>query len=176
MIKTLLLLCLAVIVVVLAVAATRPPEFRIDRSVAIQAPVEKLFPMISDLKAFNLWNPYARKDAAMKLTFGGPESGPGAYYDFLGNKDVGKGRITLLKAQPNSEVTMQLDMVEPFEGHNQIVFALVPEGSGARVSWTMQGPNSFIGKLMGLFFNMDQMIGKDFEAGLSNLKELAERS
>jgi hypothetical protein len=29
--------------------------------------------------------------------------------------------------------------------------------------------------VMGIFFNMDKMIGKDFETGLANLKSLAEK-
>jgi len=39
----------------------------------------------------------------------------------------------------------------------------------------MYGPVSFVSKLMGIFFNMDRMIGKDFEAGLAALKTIAEK-
>ena len=177
MIKTVLLVLVATIAVLLIYAATRPDTFRVERSTTIAAPAEKLFPLINDLQAFNTWNPYARKDPAMKLDFApGPTAGPGARYDFSGNKDVGKGRITVLHSTAPSEVTMQLDMFAPFEGHNTVVFSLEPEGAGTRVTWGMQGPSAFIGKLMGVFFDMDQMIGKDFEAGLINLKQQAEKS
>jgi hypothetical protein len=177
MIKTLLLMVVAGVALLLLYAATRPDTFAVERSTTIAAPAEQLFPLIRDLQAFNSWNPYARKDPAMKIDFaGGPTAGPGARYDFAGNKDVGKGRITLLGEKAPSEVTMQLDMFEPFEGHNTVVFALVPDGAGTRVTWAMHGPSAFITKLMGIFFNMDQMIGKDFEAGLANLKQLAEKA
>ena len=177
MIKTVLLVLVAAVALLLIYASTRPDSFRVERSTTIAAPAEKLFPLIHDLQAFNTWNPYALKDPAIRIDFGGgPTAGPGARYDFAGNKDVGKGRITLTGEKAPSEVTMQLDMFEPFEGHNTVVFSLVPEGAGTKVTWAMHGPSAFITKLMGIFFNMDQMIGKDFEAGLANLKKLAEKA
>lgn len=39
----------------------------------------------------------------------------------------------------------------------------------------MDGPNPLIAKVMGLFFDMDQMIGKDFAQGLENLKAVTEK-
>lgn len=177
MIKTVLLVVVAAIALLLIVAATRPDTFRVERSTTIAAPAERLFPLINDLRSFNTWNPYARKDPAMKAEYSGPQAGPGAVFDFQGNKEVGKGRISITGSSAPSSVTMQLDMWEPFEGHNTVKFTLVPDGAGTtRVTWAMHGPSAFITKLMGLFFNMDQMIGKDFEAGLANLKQLAEKA
>lgn len=176
MIKTVLLVLVAAIALLLVYASTRPDTFAVERSTTIAAPADKLFPLINDMRAFNTWNPYARKDPAMKTEYSGPAAGPGAVFDFQGNKDVGKGRISITGAAAPSSVTMQLDMWEPFEGHNTVNFTLVPEGAGTKVTWAMHGPSAYITKLMGLFFNMDQMIGKDFEAGLDNLKQLAEKA
>ena len=175
MLKTVLLIVAAAIALLLIYASTRPDTFAVERSTTIAAPAAKLFPLINDLRQFNTWNPYARKDPAMKAAYSGPASGPGAVFDFQGNQDVGKGRISVTAVTEPSLVTMQLDMWEPFEGHNEVRFTLVPDGAGTRVTWAMQGPSAFITKLMGLFFNMDQMIGKDFEAGLAHLKALAEK-
>ncbi len=176
MIKTLLLLLVVAVAALLLYASTRPDTFAVERSTTIAAPAEKLFPLINDLRAFNTWNPYVRKDPAMQSRYSGPSAGAGAALDFHGNKDVGRGRITITGTKTPSEVTMQLDMFEPFEGHNTVVFSLVPEGAGTKVTWAMHGPSAFITKLMGIFFNMDQMIGQDFEAGLANLKQLAEKA
>jgi hypothetical protein len=52
---------------------------------------------------------------------------------------------------------------------------LVPEGDSTNVSWAMHGPNTFIGRIMRLFVDMDRMIGKDFEIGLAKLKTVAEK-
>ena len=176
MIKTLLLVLVVAVAALLLYASTRPDTFAVERSTTISAPADQLFPLINDLRAFNTWNPYARKDPAMQSRYSGPAAGAGAVLDFHGNKDVGRGRITITGTKAPSEVTMQLDIFEPFEGHNTVVFSLVPEGAGTKVTWVMHGPSAFITKLMGIFFNMDQMIGQDFEAGLAHLKQLAEKA
>lgn len=175
MLKTILLIVLTAIALLLSYATTRPDTFSVVRSTSIAAPAEKLFPRINDMRQFNTWNPYARKDPAMKSAYSGAAAGPGAMLDFQGNKEVGKGRISVTGATEPSLVTMQLDMWEPFEGHSTVNFTLAPDGAGTRVTWAMHGPSAYITKLMGIFFNMDQMIGKDFEAGLANLKQLAEK-
>ncbi|WP_137920213.1 SRPBCC family protein [Hydrogenophaga sp. 2FB] len=175
MIKTLALLIGAVIAVLLIYAATRPDAFHVERSTTIQAPPERLHPLINDLQRFNTWNPYNRKDPQMQGRYSGASAGPGAVYDFEGNKDVGKGRISVTATSAPSNVVMRLDMFEPFAGSNVVTFSLVPEGGATRVTWAMDGPSPFIARLIGVFMNMDQMIGRDFEAGLANLKALAEK-
>ncbi len=175
MLKTLLFLVLAALAAVLVFAATRPDSFAIQRSARIKAPPERLFGLINDMRAFNTWNPYNQKDPNVKGSYRGPASGPGAAYDFQGNKDVGKGSIAIATSAAPTQVTMKLDMLEPFEGHNTVVFSIAALGDSSEVTWAMHGPSPYIAKLAGLFFNMDQMIGKDFDAGLASLKTLAEK-
>jgi hypothetical protein len=176
MLKTLALLIGAVIAALLLYAVSRPDRFHVERSTTIQAPAERLHPLINDLRHFNTWNPYARKDPAMQGQYSGPAAGPGAVYDFQGNRDVGKGRIGITASSAPSSVTMQLDMFEPFEGRNVVTFSLVPEGNATRVTWAMDGPSPFVARLIGIFIDMDHMIGRDFETGLSLLKSQAERA
>jgi uncharacterized protein YndB with AHSA1/START domain len=159
----------------LAFAATRPDTFQVERSLVINAPPEKIFALINDLHAMSTWSPYEAKDPAMKRTYGGAASGKGAKYEFDGNSNVGKGRLEITDAASPSKVMMQLDMLEPLEGHNAVVFTLKRQGDATYVTWAMQGSQPLIAKLMGLFINMDQMIGDDFAAGLRNLKALAEK-
>ncbi|MBC7956573.1 MAG: polyketide cyclase, partial [Cytophagales bacterium] len=52
---------------------------------------------------------------------------------------------------------------------------LQPQGDSTQVTWVMHGPSPYISKLMGVFVSMDSMIGKDFEAGLANMKAAAEK-
>lgn len=168
------------LIVVLAVAAlalyatTRPDTFAVQRSTVVQAGTDKLFPLINDLHQFNTWNPYARKDPAMRIDYRGPASGPGAAFDFSGNKDAGKGSIEVTGGQAPTRVDMRLDMIEPFEGHNQIAFTLTPQGQATQVTWAMHGPSPYLSKVVGIFLDMDHMIGRDFEAGLARLKATAE--
>lgn len=175
MLKTIAFVVLAIVAVLLAWAALRPDSFRVARSTTVQAPPEKLYPLISDLHQFNTWNPYGKKDPRMRGEYRGPAAGPGAAYHFEGNKDVGKGSIRIVDAAP-ARVTMELHMIEPFEGRNRVEFSLVPVAGGTtEVTWAMQGASPFIARLAGIFLDMDRMIGRDFEAGLADLKLRAER-
>ena len=174
MIKTIALIVAAAVGVLLLVAAFRPDNFRVTRSATVQAPLDQLHALINDLHQFNTWNPYNRKDPQMRGEYRGPAAGPGAAFHFEGNKDVGKGSIEIVETAP-AKVTMQLHMIEPFEGRNTVEFSLQPRGAATEVTWAMQGASPFVARLAGLFFDMDGMIGRDFEAGLAELKLRAER-
>ena len=163
-----------VIAIILIYAATKPNEFRVQRSVTIKAPPDKITALISDFHGWQSWSPYEKKDPDMKRTFGGSPSGKGATYDWNGNKNVGRGHMEILESTP-SKVVIKLDFYEPFEGHNTADFSVTPKGDSSDVTWAMYGPNQFIGKVMQTFMNMDKMIGDDFEIGLKNLKALAEK-
>ena len=111
----------------------------------------------------------------MKRTFSAATSGKGAKYAWEGNKEVGKGSMEIAESSPPSRLSIKLDFIEPFEGHNVVEFKLEPKGDSTNVSWTMHGPMPFISKVISVFCSMDSMIGKDFEAGLANLKAVAEK-
>lgn len=175
MLKTIALVVVLAIAAVLIYAATRPDSFRVQRVATIKAPPEKIFPLINDLKAFAGWSPYEKKDLAMKRSFEGPASGPGARYAWDGNKDIGQGSLEVTEAQAPTRVLMKLDFVRPFEAHNLAEFTLVPRGDVTELTWAMYGPSPYISKLMGVIFNFDKMVGKDFEEGLATLKSQAER-
>lgn len=161
--------------VALAVAATRPNDFRVQRSASIKAPAEKIFPHINDLHAFNAWNPFNRKDPNVKGSYSGAVSGTGAAYAFEGNSEVGRGRIEITDSQPASEVRMNLHMLAPMEGRNVVEFTLRPKEDSTSVTWAIQGPMPYISKVLSLFCDMDAMIGKEFENGLAELKTIVER-
>jgi uncharacterized protein YndB with AHSA1/START domain len=80
-----------------------------------------------------------------------------------------------LESVPPSKVVIKLDFMKPFEAHNTAEFTLTPAGDGTTVTWAMYGPQPYVSKVMGTVFNMDKMIGRDFETGLANLKVLAEK-
>jgi uncharacterized protein YndB with AHSA1/START domain len=159
----------------LAYAATRPGVFRVERSASIKASPERIFPLINNLKAWGGWSPYEKKDPAMKRTFGSVKSGKGAVYEWNGNKNVGRGRMEITDVAAPSKIVIKLDFFEPFEAHNTAEFTIEAKGDATMVTWAMYGPASFPSRLMGVFFNMDRMIGADFEAGLANLKSITER-
>jgi hypothetical protein len=175
--KTVVLVVVVIVVVavlgILGLAATRPDDFRVQRSVSIKAPPEKIIALVDNFHRWADWSPYEKLDPAMQRTLSGAEAGPGAVYEWSGSGKVGAGRMEILAATP-SQIVIKLDFIKPFEGHNMATFTLQPNGDGTDVTWAMSGPTPFIAKIMGLFFDMDTMIGKDFETGLANLKAQAE--
>ncbi|HEX9163975.1 MAG TPA: SRPBCC family protein [Thermoanaerobaculia bacterium] len=165
-----------VIVAVLAFAATKPDTFEVLRTATINAPPEKIYPLLSDFHNWNAWSPWAKLDPAMKTTHSGPQSGKGAVYTWEGNNKVGSGRMEIAEAAMASSVRINLDFIKPFAGHNLTEFSLQPIGNGAtQVTWKMRGPTAYPLKLMNVFYSMDSMIGPDFERGLSQLKATAEK-
>jgi carbon monoxide dehydrogenase subunit G len=174
MLKIIALVVVVLVAAVLIYAATKPDTFRVQRSASIKAPPEKIFPLINDLHSWGAWSPYEKKDPAMKKTYSGAANGLGAVYEWEGNKDIGKGRMEIAESSPPSRVMMKLDFVKPFEAHNIVEFTLEPNGDSTDVTWAIHGPSPYMSKVMCLFFDMDSMVGKDFETGLANLKTVAE--
>jgi hypothetical protein len=175
MIKTIAIVAVIVIAAVLIFAATKPDTFSVQRTTAIKAEPEKIFAMLDDFHNWGSWSPWEKMDPNMKRTFSGPANGKGSVYEWDGNSKVGQGRMEITDASAPSHMTIKLDFIKPFEGHNVAEFVLEPKGGSTNVTWTMRGPSPYIAKLMSVFFSMDSMIGRDFEAGLANLKAAAEK-
>lgn len=178
MLKTALIVLIvlaAAAVALVAYAATRPDTFRVQRSKVINAPPDKIFPLIGNLRQMNTWNPFSKSDPTLKLAYSGPESGPGAAYDWDSEGHSGKGRIEITDANPPSRVAMTLTMIKPMQAHNLVEFTLRPQGGATEVTWTMTGVSRpLIAKIMDVLFSMDRMVGSQFEKGLEDLKAMAE--
>lgn len=159
----------------LAVASTKPATFRYERSLSIEASPEKVFALVNDYHSWPAWSPWEKLDPAVKRTYSGSSVGLGSIYEWEGNNDVGKGRMEIIESDSPSKIKMQLDFLSPFEAHNTAEFTFHTKDGATHVTWAMYGPNAFVSKVFGLFCDMDQMIGKEFETGLKNIKSIAEK-
>jgi hypothetical protein len=166
----------AVIAVVLVVAATRPADFRVQRTARLQAPSAALFEYVNDHHKFSVWNPFLKLDPHVKTTYSGPDSGVGAVCAWDGNKDVGAGSCTIVESKPGELVRCRMDWKRPMEGTATVDFTFKPSGDRTEVTWAMYGKNGFMGKLMSLFINCDKICGPQFEKGLASLGEIAART
>lgn len=175
MLLTILGVLVILVIAALAVAASRPDSFRVERSIVVNAPPDRLFPLVDDFRAWGSWSPWEKLDPTLKRTHSGEAKGKGAVYAWEGNPKVGSGRMEILEAAPPLRLLIKLDFLKPFEAHNLAEFTFAPEGTSSRVTWTMTGPQAFPMKVMSLFMNMDRMVGKDFEKGIASMKEIAER-
>jgi Polyketide cyclase / dehydrase and lipid transport len=171
-----ILIGVAVVVAALAgYVATRPSEFSVSRSATFAAPAPLVFAQVNELKRWEGWSPWQKKDPQAKNSYAGPASGTGASMSWAGNKEVGVGRMTIAESRPNELVRFKLEFFEPFAATNSAEFAFKEEGGRTAVTWSMRGQNNFIGKAMCLVFDMDKMVGGDFEAGLAGIKAVVEK-
>lgn len=168
---TLTLLALALAGFLIYVAM-RPSDFRIERSLTLSASLEMVFARINDLRQFNSWNPFALADPAIQLTYSGSSSGQDAAYHWESKGRAGTGSMKITESTAPTRVVMDLKFIKPFAANNVATFALTPDGTGTKVTWSMTGCNRYTHKLMGTIFNMDKMVGGEFAKGLNNLKAL----
>ena len=172
MLTTILIVVALAIAAILIFAATKPDNFAYQRSTTINAPAEKIFPLINDLKAMTTWSPF-EKDPTMKREFSGPNAGPGQLYVFADKCSAGD--VSVLAEVPNEAVSMRLKMTKPFACDNSVQFTLVPNDAGTHVTWAMSGKQPYMAKLMSTFINCEKMCQKQFDEGLAKLKLLTER-
>lgn len=163
----------ALVAVAVIVIATRPSAFSFERSTQIAAPPEVVFGLVNDLHRWPDWSPWAKLDPNQTVTYAGAEAGKGAIFSWKGNDQVGEGRMTITESRPNEHVAILLEFLKPWEATNDVTFGLTPAKEGTKVVWRMEGKNDFVGKAFSLFVDVEEMVGKDFEAGLASLGVLA---
>lgn len=178
MLKRVALIASGLIVVLLIVVSTRPGHLHVERSMPMPVAPAVVHSLLNDFRSWPSWSPWEKLDPEMKREVSGAPQGVGAKYSWAGNDQVGSGSMEIVESKLD-QIKIRLDFKEPFAATNITTFALVPTvssggGQGTRVTWAMDGENNFAAKAMGMFMDMDAMIGKDFEAGLANLGALAE--
>lgn len=171
-----LLLALAGAVLALVLLASRKPDtFRVERRIVLAAAPDAIFPYLDSLESWQLWSPWAHKDPAMRTTYGPSRAGLGASMGWEGNSKVGKGNMSIIESRPTDRVVYRLEFEKPFRATNRASFTLKPANGGTELVWAMEGPAPLMSKIMDLLMNMDRMVGRDFEAGLANLRGLVEK-
>lgn len=174
MLKKIGIALLLVLVVFISIVVSRPSHFHVERSARIAAPPSVVFSFIDDFRRWQSWSPWEKLDPGMQREYSGAEQGKGAVYEWSGNDEVGKGRMRIIESQPPSTVAITLEFLEPWQATNATLFDIRPDGDGTRVTWGMDAEHGFLFKAVGLFMDMDSMVGKDFEAGLDNLAQAAQ--
>lgn len=174
MLRIILIALGLVVVVLVVVVALQPADFRVARSATMSAPAPVVFSQVNDLHKWEAWNPWQKKDPAMKLIFAGPPAGPGASYSWAGNNEVGEGRLTITESRQSDMVRIKLEFMKPFAATNTAEFTFKPEGDRTAVTWSMEGRNNFFAKALHLVMNMDKMVGGEFEKGLADMKSVVE--
>lgn len=155
--------------VLVLVVWSRPDSFHVERSVVVAAPAEVAFAQVNDFRAWRAWSPYEELDPNMQRDYGP------ATYAWRGDGKVGAGKMTRETSESPSRIAIRLDFEKPMKATNVATFSFAPTGDGrTKVTWAMDGQQCFVGKAASLFFDMDKMVGGDFEKGLASLKRVVE--
>ncbi len=168
---------LAAVVLLLAVllggGLLLSPRFAVSRTATVNAPPEKVYALVADPRGWKQWSAWNRRDPAMAIEYSGAASGVGAVWAWK-SKSQGDGRMSFTSAEPPKRLGYELFFPD-FGTTSSGEFRLDPNGGATQVTWTMDGDMGAnpVYRWMGLF--MDRMVGPDFDAGLANLKALAEK-
>jgi carbon monoxide dehydrogenase subunit G len=175
MLRTIFTILLAAILGFAGFVALQPAQYRVERSATIAAPPASVFSHVNELKKWEAWSPWAKRDPNAKMIYEGPVAGTGAVQAWSGNGDVGEGKMTITDSKPDEALKIKLDFVKPFAGTSDVGFQFKPEGANTNVTWTIVGEQGFVERaIVTLMGGMDRMLGRDFEAGLASLKAVVE--
>jgi hypothetical protein len=172
--KKFAIISIALFGLILAVAASRPSTVTVERSLIITASPAVVANFIVDLHAWEQWSPWAHRDPATKVTYGGPARGVGATSHWAGASDVGEGTLTITEEKPNALVVLTVDYTSPVLPQSRVEFELQGAGTMTNVTWKQTLHSDFSDKFFSLVMNINQLVGRDLEAGLATLKLVAE--
>jgi hypothetical protein len=149
-----------------------PKNYHVSRSIEINKPLPEVFNFIKYVKNQDHWSPWDQKDPDMKKEYRGEDGEAGFVSAWKGNKEVGEGEQEITGIYVNDRMESQLRFFKPWKSESD-AYIKVEEVSPeiTKVTWGFSGVNKPPANIFMLFFNMDKMIGKDFESGLIVLKK-----
>lgn len=168
------LVVLVVIGVLVVCAAMKPAQYLVSREMVMKAKPEQIFPHLNNSKKANDWMPWKEADPTAPMTYTGPEEGVGATTSWDSKGKMGTGKAEVVDTTPNKSVKTKITYTKPMQMNQLAEISLTPTPEGTTVKWTVTGENSFFGRFMCMFFDMDKMVGGLFEKGLSSLKSRVE--
>ena len=173
-----LYIVVALVILFFALSALGPKTYAVDRTIVIDKPRADVYNSIKYLKSHDDWSPWSRRDPNIQQQYNGTDGEVGFTSSWQGNKDVGEGEQEIRKLVDNERIETELRFTKPWKSRSDAFIQLEDAGdSSTKVTWGFSGKNeSAMMRIMGLFMNMDKMVGKDFEEGLASLKESLEQS
>jgi effector-binding domain-containing protein len=171
--KTLVIIIIVVIGLFFIIPLFMDTQYNLKRTVVVDADKETVKNYMGNFENFQDWSPWAEMDEEMEIEISGEAGTVGSSYEWEGNEDVGEGVMTITEVT-NDTVKIKLKFEEPFESESPTYYAFKDVDGKTEVTWYMEGEMSYPWNIMGLFVNMEEAIGKDFEKGLGKLKSKVE--
>lgn len=164
-----------ILVAIIILAALGPKTFDVSRSIIIDKPIDEVFAYVKSVKNQNNWSPWKLKDPQMTQEYFGEDGTVGFRAYWKGNKEVGEGSQTITAITEKERIETRLVFLQPFKSESDGYYIFESNSPNAtKLVWGFKGRNKFPATMYMLFFNMDKVVGKDFNEGLENLKKLLE--
>lgn len=174
--KKILIGIVAFIALILIVALFVNKNMATNKTVVINKPKEEVFNYIKQLKNQDNYSVWGKMDPNMKKEYRGTDATEGFVAAWEGNKDVGKGEQQIVKISEGERIDFDLHFIEPMESNAKVYMATeTVSPTQTKVTWAFDSKMAYPFNIMGLFVNMGEMVGKDFQTGLDNLKAILEK-
>lgn len=176
-IKKIIIGLLGLIALVLLVTLFLPQDYAVEREIIINQPKDSVFNYVKYLKNQDNFSVWSTKDPAMKKTFTGTDGTVGAIAAWDSkDENVGVGEQEIKKITEGKRIDFELRFKVPFESTDDaymITEAISPNQT--KVKWGFKGKMPYPMNVMLPFMNMEEMLGKDLQDGLNNLKAVLEK-
>lgn len=171
---TILIIIGIIIAIPLIAALFIKNEYAIEREISIQKPRQEVYNYVKLTRNQDYYNKWVMQDPAMKKNFRGTDGTVGFVYAWDGNNQAGKGEQEIKKITEAEKIEMEIRFERPMTSVCQVQMATESvDATMTKVRWGMQGRNKYPMNLMNLF--MDNLLGKDLEQSLLNLKGILEK-
>lgn len=172
--KVIGVILLLIIAFVLIAGIFVSKTYHLEKSISINAPKEKVWSNVNSLQKMMKWTPFLDRDPNAQGSYEGQEGAVGSVYRWKGNKEVGEGNQTITKIDGPNSILTHLSFIEPFSGEADAYMNLTDEGGGTKATWGFDTKYAYPMNVMQLFINMDEMMGAEYDKGLSRLKKISE--
>ncbi|GAA6186354.1 MULTISPECIES: SRPBCC family protein [Alteromonadaceae] len=149
-----------------------PSEYRVQRSITINASADNIYPQVADLKQWRNWGVWYQRDPDMQVEFSGDSASIGMQSSWQSVSE-GDGIMTISALEPSQSVTYEL-YFSAFDMTSQGQLTFQESNGQTLVTWIGTGDVGLnpINRYFALA--MDSLIGPDLQQGLENLKGIME--
>ena len=154
-----------------------PKEYTVSRQVSINRSKTEVFDYVRLLKNQHDYSVWWKMDPNQVTTYTGEDGTVGFIAAWKSELDsVGSGEEEIVAIQEGERIEYALRFKEPFESNarSNMIFTATDSNS-TTLTWNFKGDMSYPFNVMQLFMSMEDMLGKDIEQGLNNVKAILEK-
>ena len=165
------------LVVVLLTGLMLPKEYSVSREVTINRSKAEVFDYARKLEHQLDYSVWWKMDPKQVTKFTGEDGTVGFVAAWKSELDsVGSGEEEIVALQEGERIGFALRFKEPFESNasSEMLFA-APDSNTTKLTWNFNGDMSYPFNVTQLFISMEDMLGKDIQEGLQNMKVILEK-